>query len=247
MTGIALLFVLVPKSARRRSAVGAIAWFAGIAIADDLLLALPSVLTVIRLPGFDYNWAGKFLSLALGLASVYLLRIVTPSEAGWTSAQRPGSVRPAAIAVGSVLLLEMPLFWLMIDPAVPTIEDHVFQLTMPGLSEELMYRGVLLALADRAAPPQWRVLGANMGWGAMATAVLFRAVHAVRLNSDWSVSVNWMAGLLPLLGGFVFAWLRAGPGASCSRSFCTARPTSWRIFLRGSSTRPMPDLIRSIS
>jgi membrane protease YdiL (CAAX protease family) len=213
LTAIALLFVLASQSARHRAAFPTIAWFAGISIADGMLLALPLVVTVLRPPGFDYNWGGKVLSLALGLASIYVLRIVTPSEAGWTWLQRSGSLRPAAIMVGAALLVELPLFWLLIGPAVPSIEDHLFQLTMPGLSEELLYRGVLLALVDRVAPPSVRVLGAKMGWGAIATSVLFGAVHAVSLKSDWSISINWMAGLLPMLGGFVFAWLRARTGS----------------------------------
>jgi membrane protease YdiL (CAAX protease family) len=122
-------------------------------------------------------------------------------------------MRPASIAVGAILLVELALFWLMIGPAVPSVEDHVFQLTLPGLSEELMFRGLLLALVDRAAPPRLKVLGAQMGWGAMATSVLFSAVHAVNLASDWTMTINWMAGLLPLLGGFAFAWLRARTGS----------------------------------
>lgn len=213
LAAIALLFVLVARSARQRRAIPVLVAFALIAIADAVLLTLPLAIPVLRPPGCDYNWGGKFLSLALGLVSVYVLRIVTPSEAGLTWTQRPASIRPAAITVGAILLLELPLFWLMFGAGVPSIEDHAFQLTMPGLSEELIFRGVLLALADRAAVPRMRVLGAELGWGTVATSVLFGAVHAVNLSSDWSLSFQPMAGLLPLVGGFVFAWLRARTGS----------------------------------
>jgi CAAX protease family protein len=213
LTAFALLFVLPARSARQRRAIPALAAFAAISIADALLLTLPLVVPAIRPAGFDYNWGGKVLSLALGLACVYVLRVVTPSEAGLTWKQRPGSIRPASIAVGVVLLIELPLFWLLFSPAVPSLEDHLFQLSLPGLSEELMFRGVLLALIDRVAPPRLRVMGADLGWGTVATSVLFGAVHAVSLSSDWSLTVNWMAGFLPLLGGFVFVWLRARTGS----------------------------------
>jgi membrane protease YdiL (CAAX protease family) len=213
LTAFALLFVLSAKSARQRRALAALAAFAAISIADGLLLALPLVFPAIRPAGFDYNWGGKILSLVLGLACVYVMRIVTATEAGLTWTQRPGSMRPASIAVGAILLVELALFWLMMDPIVPNVEDHLFQLTLPGLSEELMFRGVLLALVDRAAPPRLRILGAEMGWGAVATSVLFGAVHSVSLASDWTVTLNWMAGLLPFVGGFVFVWLRARTGS----------------------------------
>ncbi len=213
LTAIALLFVLPARSARQRCAISALTAFAAIAIADELLLTLPRAIPLIRPEGFAYNWGGKILSFALGLACVYVFRLVSPKEVGLTLEQRPGSIRPAVIAVGGVLLIELPLFWLLIGPAVPSLEDHVFQLSLPGLSEELMYRGVLLALVDRVAPPRRRVLGADLGLGVVATSVLFAAVHAVGISSDWTVTLNWMAGFLPLLGGFVFAWLRARTGS----------------------------------
>jgi membrane protease YdiL (CAAX protease family) len=213
LTGVALLLVLPAASARRRGAVRALAIFAAIAIADGLLLALPLAVPALRPAGAEYNWGGKVLSLALGLGCVYLLRVVSPAEAGLTWSQRPGSIRPAVTLVGIVLLIELPLFWVMFGPATPSLADHAFQLTLPGLSEELMYRGVLLALLDRVAKPGWSVAGATLGWGAVATSVLFGAVHAMNLRSDWSLSFNWLAGLLPLVGGLLFVWLRARTGS----------------------------------
>jgi membrane protease YdiL (CAAX protease family) len=213
LIALAVLPLFAASSARRRAALPALLWLVLIAIADDLLLSLPSGVPALRVPGLDYNWTGKVFSLALGLACIYWLRVVTPLDAGWTLKQQPGSVRPAALVVAGVIAIELPIFWLLIPPEQATLEDHVFQLTMPGVSEELMYRGVLLALADRVARPTWNVCGAVVGWGAVATSVLFAADHAVSLDSSWSLHINWLAGLLPLLGGFVFVWLRARTGS----------------------------------
>src|SRR5690606_41212166 len=54
-----------------------------------------------------------------------------------------------------------------------------FQLTMPGLDEELFYRGVLLLMLNEAFGRPLRVLGAPMGWGALLTCLAFGLVQAL--------------------------------------------------------------------
>ena len=99
-------------------------------------------------PGADWNWQGKLLALAASLV------IASIPAFGWrrvglTLAQEPGSLR----AVLPVLLLYGGFFLaiaLGFSGDAASAEDIAFQLTMPGLEEEIFYRGILLYALFRA-------------------------------------------------------------------------------------------------
>ncbi|WP_157887102.1 CPBP family intramembrane glutamic endopeptidase [Hymenobacter sp. PAMC 26628] len=84
---------------------------------------------------------------------------------------------------------------------------------MPGLTEELAFRGVLLALLDRAFAGRVRVLGADMGWGAVASSLVFGLCHGLRVSPDLHVALQLLPMAIPTVGRFVLAWCRARSGS----------------------------------
>lgn len=87
----------------------------------------------------------------------------SPASLGWhrigvTLSHAAGSLKAAALvaaAYSAFFVLIALLF-----PAEPaSAEDLAFQLTMPGLEEELFYRGVLLFVLDQAFQERRRLLG----------------------------------------------------------------------------------------
>ncbi|MGX7895343.1 CPBP family intramembrane glutamic endopeptidase, BDIM_20840 family [Tsuneonella sp. HG222] len=175
----------------------------GLVLLNDALLTnlyglLPDVV------GGNWNWQGKLLallaSLAVAASPAFGLRAV-----GVTSRQAPGSMR-AAIPVAVLYVL----FFLAIALAFPgegaTAEDAAFQLTMPGLEEELFYRGLLLVAFDRALRGRKRFLGVEWGWGAILSSLAFGLAHAFGI-SDGSVSLDWMTLGLTAIPSLLAVWL----------------------------------------
>ncbi len=78
---------------------------------------------------------------------------------------------------------------------------HVFFVAIP---EEFFYRGYVQTRLDEALPPRLRVFGASVGWGLLATCVIFAFGHSI-------VSFQWwhFAIFFPSL---VFGWMRAKTG-----------------------------------
>jgi membrane protease YdiL (CAAX protease family) len=164
----------------------------------------------------SWNWSGKLFDLA-ALLVVSVVFIATGffkrQEFGLTLRQKPGTLR-------AVLFVVVP-FIAIIDLAVLhfashdtfTTEDVAFQMTMPGFTEELFYRGLLLALFDRMFAPNVTVLGAKMGYGAIATSLAFASVHAIGVNRSLHVSFEPLAAASPLVGAFFGAWIRARSGS----------------------------------
>ena len=92
------------------------------------------------------------------------------------------------------------------------VEDFAFQLTMPGLEEELFYRGVLLLMLNEAFDRPVRILGAPMGWAAIVTSLAFGLDHAFGYSAD-GFSFNPVT--LALTGGpaLILVWLREKTGS----------------------------------
>jgi membrane protease YdiL (CAAX protease family) len=171
------------------------------------LRELPPMLPGERLVGDQWNWSGQLLALAgaLWVASM-LARHADLSwrEMGFTWVQRPGSRRAAIGVSAAALALNLLLMRLshfrLTDLA---LETWVYQATLPGLVEESVFRGVLLALLDRAFVARKELFGAPIGWGGALVTLVFLALHGIGLGT--------LLGVLP--AALLYLWLRARTGS----------------------------------
>ena len=156
----------------------------------------------------DWNWEGKAMALALSLTVALLLGA---RRCGLTLKQNRKGLKGALILSGLlvVLFLGLALYF----PTPPLNADELaFQLTMPGLDEDLFYRGVLLLMLNEAFARPLRILGAPMGWGALITSVAFGLAHALGY-SDGGFTFDAMT--MALTGGpaLLLVWLREKTGS----------------------------------
>jgi membrane protease YdiL (CAAX protease family) len=169
--------------------------------------ALPELLFDERPLGEHWNWTGELLALAgVLLLARQLVRSADFSwrEFGLTCAQRAGSLRPGLLVAGGVLAANYVLmsFSRFRISAVP-LETWLYQASLPGLVEETVFRGVLLALADRVFVPRWSPGGASFGWGAVLVTWVFVALHGF--------SAHTLTGVLP--AALLYLWLRVFTGS----------------------------------
>ncbi len=106
--------------------------------------------------------------------------------------------------IGHALLASM--FWgARFQPTMPedmgwAVLQHVFLIALP---EEVFFRGYLQTQIDRASTRRWRVLGAEVGVGWVASSVLFGACHIFN---------GGPARLVTAFPGLWYGWLRARTG-----------------------------------
>lgn len=182
---------------------------AGLVLLNDLLLTNAYGLIPDVLPG-RWNWQGKILALAATLA------IAAAPRFGWQHAgikarQAPGSLR-AAVPVALLYCAFFLAIALIFPDDPPTGETIAFQLTMPGLEEELFYRGLLLLALDRAFTARKRLLGVDWGWGAIISSALFGLTHAFGY-ADGSYSFDPMYMALTAVPSLIAVWLRLRTGS----------------------------------
>jgi hypothetical protein len=160
--------------------------------------------------GGAWNWQGKLMALAVTIA-VAALPAFGCRRVGLTMAHAPGSLRaaaPVALAYCGFFVAIAMLF----PAGQASAEDIAFQLTMPGLEEELFYRGTLLFALDQAFRGRKRLLGVDWGWGAVLSCLLFGMAHAFGY-SDGSFSFDPITMALTAMPSFIAVWLRLRTGS----------------------------------
>jgi membrane protease YdiL (CAAX protease family) len=207
LAALALLWLFSARDPTRR------AWAAAAVATLALFLALralPQIVPGERWIGDLWDWSGPLLGLAgvLGVAALLVRRgLLDWADAGLTLPQARGSL-PIALGLTVATLginyaaMSLSSFRL---PGVP-LETWLYQGTVPGLVEETVFRGVLLAMADRAIGPRharWDVMGARIGWGGLLVTLAFLALHGVSLGT--------VLGVLP--AALLYLWLRARTGS----------------------------------
>lgn len=131
--------------------------------------------------------------IAIGLVDRAELGLAPPAA---------GSTAPALTAIALAVAINVVLMRQR-DPVPMQVTDLALLLAAAPLIEEFVFRGVLLALADRASPPRLNVLGARIGAGGVLLTIAFIALHGMR--------PGMLLGIAP--AAFIYLWLRARTGS----------------------------------
>jgi len=177
--------------ARRAVALLAL-YLIALALADWLLPPEWAAWSAVIAPSAVLLTAQPFIALG----------VLTPAEMG-LNAPRPGTTRVVMIAVGLALLLNIAVMLVRGAAPVRLAGSAVAAVLLAGVLEELVFRGVLLALLDRALPQRWHIAGAYIGWGGVALTAAFVALHGLR--------PGLLLGVLP--AALLYLWLRERTGS----------------------------------
>jgi len=198
--------LLLPGAIRPASRPWVLAFLGALALG----LALPSwplLWSGERRIGTQWNWSGQLLALAGsgGVAALLVRRgLLSWPAMGFTLKQNADSLPPAlAVMAVALALNHLAMSFSSFRLPAVSLETWAYQATLPGLVEETLFRGVLLALADRAFSARKRLFGTPLGWGAVVVTLVFLALHGVRVGT--------LFGVLP--AALLFLWLRARTGS----------------------------------
>jgi hypothetical protein len=198
-------------------------------------------------PQDPVNWLSKCAALAASLVWVYGGQHPTPDAAG-LRAPAPGAVQ----LVGPVVLAVA--IWVTVSahserhlPPPGAWSHYLFYGLMPGLEEEVFYRGVLRGLLAPVFARTVPLFGARTSWGGVVGVLLFVLAHHLvvperlfglgvgadfeRYVRAWLSPAHFPAGavLYELGMGTLFLWVRertsscwAAVAAHCLMNGCLA-------------------------
>ncbi len=166
-----------------------------------------------QLPGTAELWSGRGLVTLLSLVFIYTYPALQKTDYRWTWKTNPGSLFPIALATLAVaLLLNLPGF-LNHQSKLVTTEKIVYAATLPGIAEELLYRGVFLAILNKGLGYKFQLAGATMGWGAALVGLLYGMLHGLFVFNHFNVNLETTPLILTSLSGFFFCWVRERSGS----------------------------------
>lgn len=151
----------------------------------------------------SYNWQNKLLLFGLLVLTVRWWPSLSRHELGIRRPRR-GWWIPVLVVFGVMLGLNLVGEALM----EPDAEALLYQAIVPGLDEELLFRGLLLVLVRRSLMghrPMWR---AEVGWEVPITCLLFGLAHGLSVGSGGQVDVDPGQVVFTGLVGLMLVWIR---------------------------------------
>ncbi len=158
----------------------------------------------------DWNWFGKTMSIAFSCVvlacSPWLRRNV-----GLRWRQAPGSARLSMGCFVANLACAIGLGFLM-PPMAFSADTLIFQFIMPGIDEELLIRGIMLALFERAFGQSPMSCRLRFGYAALMTSLIFGLPHGVSV-ADGHYQFSFLEFLTSAAWAAVAALVRTRSGS----------------------------------
>lgn len=168
----------------------------------------------IKLMPVQWNWLGKSVSLAAAVLFIYYNSVLSRKAVGFTAFLKVNSTYPVLDLSGLLLFLRLiPKLISGYFQHFNNLETFAYQATLPGFSEELIYRGILLGLLNKVYPASILIMKAKTGWGVLIVAVLFGLVHGITLNKHWHLLFSSQKFCMTTGLGLAFAWLKQRSGS----------------------------------
>lgn len=183
--------------------------FLGLIVLDLALLYLPVQTGFGSALHLRWNWFGKLFALAWAVPFI-ALGPITFGDAGVRKPLPDSTVRAITVVV---ILAAVAFFvhWLLRTGAPRSAETILYQLSMPAIAEEVVFRGVLFAVLVKAfrEPENQHWWKSRTVW---LTAIAFAMMHGwSAVNGAFQFSA--MACILPFVFGVIAGALRKYSGS----------------------------------
>ncbi len=173
-------------------------------------LSTIAILFIPNLPILDklnWNWQGKFLSFAVAILFIYLFPYLTKEQAGFAFKINKSVWLPFIIL--TAISLGWNFFHINTLQEIDKSKEYLlFQLTMPGISEEPIFRGILLGLLNLIFVTRRKILGANIGIGALIQIILFGIGHAIYFDEKQHIQFYMEGFIFTFILGVFMTYLR---------------------------------------
>lgn len=177
--------------------------FIATSMATDLLVDIPFF------EGQKWNWGGKIVSLAIALVFIFSYRSVPPRQFGLTLQIETGNAGRIFLVCAGYVVFRLALYLALTKaPFVFHSETILYQATLPGIAEEMIFRGILLTLLNRVfTRPKWTFARVSFGWAAVITSLLFGLVHGLYFDDGYHIHILFPTVLRIAFDGLLFALL----------------------------------------
>jgi uncharacterized protein len=207
---VSVLFLLAYRQTKRFPAKEWALFFLVLLIDYIILMKTPRP---SFMNGLSFGWHTKILEAAFALLFMFFYRKITFREFGLTAQTARGSLKPIAIVFILLAVLVNSKHYFTSRFSMPGIETILYNATMPGIAEELVFRGVLLALVNSAFGKPWKFAGTQLGWGFIIVSVLYGLLHGLTVEGGLMIKFDITRLMITMIIGFALAWAKEKSGS----------------------------------
>lgn len=175
-------------------------------IAHEIVVRLPMQYTQLKITNGQWNWTGKLLGIIFGVLVYIVLRKKISPYNFIQIEQAPQYFQKTIIAT---VLISCTAFFSYFDTSLTMDKETLlFQLTMPGLDEEIMFRAILLGLLLTCLNEHIKVGKLNLGSpSVLIIGLLFGLLHGLKLTDEFSFKFDYLSFLSTFVYGYVWSWI----------------------------------------
>ncbi|MFJ1321913.1 CPBP family intramembrane glutamic endopeptidase [Capnocytophaga canis] len=176
--------------------------FVGCYVAYQLFLVLPKILA-FDIVESRWNWEGKALGVICGISCYLIFRRYFRENDFFTIRQNKENFKPTlVVAVGVVLL--STVVWFLLGKSEFDMETLAFQISLPGIDEEIMFRGILLGLLASSLKEKTAFVGNP---SVLLTAILFGFMHGLTLDKNYAIDFEPIYFIQTAFAGYLWGWI----------------------------------------
>ncbi len=176
------------------------------AFINTFLFVLPEMFEQFGIIGGKWNWSSKIYTILGSIIFYFLFRKNFAENDFVRLRQKEGSFKFTLTATVLLVTFYTAYSYFFASPSAINFENLGFHLTMPGIDEELTYRGIGLGLLVTALKDKVRIGKLNLGHPAIwVTAVLFGLVHVLRFSGV--IHMDWGYFGLTFGTGLALGWM----------------------------------------
>lgn len=178
------------------------------------LLAFPNIIPELKIiKNTPWNWSGKIYAIIGSLLFYIKFRKEFLSNDYIAFKQNNNSLKPKFFAIIAVFVLTIGLSFFAIKNSEERLTQLLFQFTMPGIDEELAFRGIMLGLLSNSLESKTRFLSINLGNPSLLiTSILFGLCHSFEIDNNWNFHQNWFEFANMLIIGLLLGWITIKSG-----------------------------------
>jgi CAAX protease family protein len=156
----------------------------------------------------NWNWSGKVLAICGSIIFLIFYKKYPINEYGITLHQKPKSIR-ISIVVLAVFVFATILIGLFASQKTNfNLETLSFQLTLPGIDEELAFRGIMIGLLSQILVEHINISYLKfINPSILITSILFGLDHAFNFDKNLNLSLDFIMFLQIFLMGIVMGWI----------------------------------------
>lgn len=169
----------------------------------QFVIFLPKMNPDFILMKSKWNWDGKILGIISGIMFYFSLKKYFLENNFFTVKQNKENLKLTLISAIGIILIST-VSWFILDKTVFNFEALIFQISLPGIDEEIIFRGILLGLLATALKDRFFFLGSP---AIILTSILFGLTHSLSLNKDTLINFEPLYFTHTVFTGYVWGWI----------------------------------------